>query len=345
MEVFTKARDVKWDNVKFVLIFLVVLGHIADIYANVSEATGMLRFVIYTFHMPLFIFISGLFGKKNIKEKRYNKIFSYFVLYLFIKILDFIAKWIVNGTKPAFHLFSEGSVPWYAFCLFAFSLITIAVDRFDRRYIFVFSIILALVAGYDNDLGDFLCISRIIVYFPFYFAGYCLEANKVKDFLGSKKMKALSVLVIVAVIAATVFFYDNIKDVKFIFTGRNPYGVFKPGCPYAFLVRLACYIVSALMSAAIISLVPGGKSSNVFTRIGERSVQIYALHFFFKILYFGLINDNFHIDGYFTSMLIVYEIIVSVVLMIICSLPFWNPLFTEMMNIGRRKEIYPEKLQ
>ena len=345
MEVFTKARDVKWDNVKFVLIFLVVLGHIADIYANVSGATGILRFVIYTFHMPLFIFISGLFGKKNIREKRYNKIFSYLILYLFIKIIDFIAKWIVNGTKPAFHLFSEGSVPWYAFCLFAFSLITIAVDRFDRRYVFVFSIILALIAGYDNELGDFLCISRIIVYFPFYFAGYCLEADKVKEFLGTKKMKALSVLVIAAVIAATIIFYEEISSVKYIFTGRNPYGVFKPGCPYAFLVRLACYAVSALMSAAIISLVPGGKNSNVFTRVGERSVQIYALHFFFKILYFGLINDNFHIDGYFTSMLIVYEIIVSVVLMIICALPFWNPLFTEMMNIGYRKEVYPEKLK
>ena len=338
MSLTPSIRDTKWDNIKFVLIFLVVLGHIADIYADISFATGVLRFVIYTFHMPLFIFISGLFGKRNIKEKRWNRIFSYLVLYLFIKALDFIAKWIANGTKPAFHLFSDGSVPWYAFCLFAFSLITIAADRLDRRYVFALSVLIALIAGYDNEIRDFLCLSRIIVYFPFYFAGYCLDPKAVKEKLSGPKMKLLAVAVIAAVIAVTVIFYDDIKDVKFIFTGRNPYGVFRAGCPWAFLVRLACYIVSALMGAAVIALVPGSKKTLFFSDIGARSVQIYALHFFFKILYFGLLNGRFHIDAYFTSMLILYELIVAVALTAICAPKFWSPLFEKIMTVPQRKE-------
>ncbi|MBR0113346.1 MAG: acyltransferase family protein [Clostridia bacterium] len=331
-----KTRDVKWDNVKFVLIFLVVLGHIADIYADISVATGILRFVIYTFHMPLFIFISGLFGKTNIRERRWNKIFSYLVLYLFIKVIDFAAKWVVNGTKPAFHLFSDGSVPWYAFCLFAFSVITIAAERFDRKYVFVFSLILAVIAGYDNEIRDFLCLSRIIVYFPFYYAGYCLEADKVKEKLSGKKSKIAGTVIIAVTVAVTIIFYDQIKDVKFLFTGRNPYGIFRPGCPYAFLVRIVCYIVSTFMGAAVIALVPGGEKRTVFSDIGAKSVQIYALHFFFKILYFGLLNNTFRIDSHFTSILLVYEIIIAVVLTAICALPFWNGLFSRLMNVPLR---------
>ncbi len=340
-----KKRDVKWDNVKFILIFLVVLGHIADIYAEVSFATGCLRFIIYTFHMPLFMFISGLFGKRNVDEKRYDKIFSFLVLYLFVKVLDFIAKWIVNGAKPAFHLFSDGSVPWYAFCLFAFSMLIIALKRVDKKYVFIFSILLALVAGYDNDIGDFLCLSRIIVFFPFYFAGYCLDPDKVKEKLSAKKMKIASVIIIAAAIAVTILCYDEIKDMKFLFSGRNPFGRVKPGYPLSFLLRLVCYAVSALMGCAVISLTPGGEKESVFSRVGARSLQIYALHFFFKTLWFGLVSDPLHIDGFFTSKLLVYELIVSVALTALCALPFWSGMFKKILKVPYRKGGEKDNLQ
>ncbi|MBR5111839.1 MAG: acyltransferase family protein, partial [Clostridia bacterium] len=141
-----KERIQRWDNIKFFLIFLVVLGHIADIYANISFATGVLRFYIYTFHMPLFLFVSGLFSKKNIKQKRWKNIFSYLILYLFIKVIDFFAKWAATDSNPGFSLFKAASVPWYAFCLFAFSVIIILIDKVKPAYVIAFSVILACVA-------------------------------------------------------------------------------------------------------------------------------------------------------------------------------------------------------
>ncbi|MBR5262525.1 MAG: acyltransferase family protein, partial [Clostridia bacterium] len=69
----------KWDILKFVLIFFVVFGHFSEQYAGM---TGLF-FFIYSFHMPLFIFVSGLFSKRTINENRYDKIFTYFVLYVF----------------------------------------------------------------------------------------------------------------------------------------------------------------------------------------------------------------------------------------------------------------------
>lgn len=330
-------RIQKWDNVKFFLIFLVVLGHIADIYANISPWTGILRFYIYTFHMPLFLFISGLFGKKNIDLKRWNKISSYLILYLFIKIINFIAKWAANGTQPRFDLFSEASVPWYAFCLFAFCLITIPLSRVKPVYVMTVSIILACVSGYAKNLGDFLCLSRIIVYYPFFYAGYLTNREKLEKLLKNKWITASSILILIAAGVIITLFYDDIKNIKFLFTGRNPYSVFVRNCPYAFVYRLLCYAVSALMGFAFMTIIPSGRISGFVSSAGKASVQIYSLHFALKILYFGLINGRFHIDSYFTSKLILYELLVAAVLTVICALPFWKKPINAIINIPMKK--------
>ena len=333
-----KERIQRWDNIKFFLIFLVVLGHIADIYANVSLATGVIRFYIYTFHMPLFLFVSGLFSKKNIKLKRWRNIFSYLVLYLFIKVLDFFAKWAATGRNPGFSLFKAASVPWYAFCLFAFSVIIILIDKVKPAYVLAFSVILACVAGYDNNIGDFLCLSRIIVFFPFFYAGYIIEPAKLNDFLKDKRIVGASVAVLISAAVVIACLYGNIKDIKFLFTGRNPYRVFIKNAPYAFVFRLICYAVSALMGFAFMAVIPDKIGKGKIAKIGARSVQIYSLHFAFKLLWFGLVNDRFHIDSFFTSKLLIYELLVAVVIFVICALPFWEPFFKKLLYVPSKEE-------
>lgn len=56
-----------WDNLKFLLILLVVVGHFADFFTAESNSFRALFLFIYSFHMPMFFFISGLFfsEKKN----------------------------------------------------------------------------------------------------------------------------------------------------------------------------------------------------------------------------------------------------------------------------------------
>ena len=65
-----KERIVLWDNIKFILITLVVIGHLADEFTINSNAYKSIFLFIYSFHMPAFIFISGLFhNEKNILKK------------------------------------------------------------------------------------------------------------------------------------------------------------------------------------------------------------------------------------------------------------------------------------
>ena len=71
-----KKRLYLYDNLKFLLIVLVVLGHLIDdstvkLFGDGGGETGVPQakvfsgaFVfLYAFHMPLFLFISGLFNR------------------------------------------------------------------------------------------------------------------------------------------------------------------------------------------------------------------------------------------------------------------------------------------
>jgi len=58
------ARIAKLDNVKFLLIMSVVIGHFCDPYARYSSFLDSVRILRLFLDMPAFIFISGLFCKK-----------------------------------------------------------------------------------------------------------------------------------------------------------------------------------------------------------------------------------------------------------------------------------------
>ena len=57
------GRIALFDNIKGLLIILVVVGHVAHPVHNDNPAISCLFDVIYLFHMPLFVFVSGLFAK------------------------------------------------------------------------------------------------------------------------------------------------------------------------------------------------------------------------------------------------------------------------------------------
>ena len=60
-------RDGKMDNLKGILIIMVVLGHLTELLLKSGEG-GIVYRLIYAFHMPAFIFISGYFAKSDFKK-------------------------------------------------------------------------------------------------------------------------------------------------------------------------------------------------------------------------------------------------------------------------------------
>ena len=70
----TDTRDYHVDNIKGILIFLVVCGHLLSTLQDMDSTFAIgVRTLIYFFHMPGFIFMSGYLAKGFLK-KEYKRI-------------------------------------------------------------------------------------------------------------------------------------------------------------------------------------------------------------------------------------------------------------------------------
>lgn len=58
--------------------------------------------------------------------------------------------------------------------------------------------------GYDENIGSFLYLSRIIVFFPFYYTGYCLDIKKLQEVLNKTWIKCLSAIFLTDMILYTL---------------------------------------------------------------------------------------------------------------------------------------------
>lgn len=282
------VRLQKWDILKFFLIFLVVLGHIADFNTRNNEYMRTLYLAIYTFHMPLFIFVSGLFAKKTVNEKRKDKIFGYLVMYFVLKFINFLYFWISAG-KTSFRVFTETGLPWFMLALFAHSLITVAVKDFSPKYVMVISVLIACLAGYDKNINSFLALSRIIVFFPFYYAGYLFDTKKIETHCRKALPKILSVIIITAFVLTAVFFGERYYWLRPLVTGANPFASLNTCEEYGFLIRLGYYAVAAALCYAVIVLTPSKTPFGIAAKIGRRTLPVYAFHYIILyILYYNI---------------------------------------------------------
>ena len=66
-----KIRNDYFDNIKSVLITLVVIGHFLLPLESTRLKDGLVN-VIYLFHMPMFIMVSGYFAKGMYEGKRFR---------------------------------------------------------------------------------------------------------------------------------------------------------------------------------------------------------------------------------------------------------------------------------
>lgn len=334
---YVSERTQKWDILKFFMIFLVVLGHAADFYTAESQAMKNLFMIIYTVHMPVFIFVSGLFSKKTVNEKRYDKMLGYVVLYFALKLLPFAYRFS-EMKFPGINLFTESGSPWFMLALFVFNLVTVAVRDRSPKYILIFSIVFACFAGYDANINDFLSLSRIIVFYPFFYLGYCIDRSKIEKICCNKKIKAAAAAVIMIFVIVVIVNGEDVYLLRPLTTGRRAYHLLDNIGRWGFLLRLAYYAVSALVSFAVIIVSPSKTPFGFCAKLGQRTLSVYAFHY--TALYFAferfdcktLIAQALGNGGQWLI------IPISIVITLVFSVNIFNKLLLLIMNIPTKKK-------
>jgi fucose 4-O-acetylase-like acetyltransferase len=265
-------RDSYFDNIKFILIFLVVLGHCITNTIGISNIDKAIYSFIYLFHMPCFIIVSGYFSKNM--EGSFKKVIHIFIIFLEFQFIQYIFKTFIlkediqlTFVKPYWSL-------WFLLALAVWKLLLPYLVRI--KYIFAISIILGILVGYDDNITNYLALSRIITFLPFFLFGYYMKKDKLLKIVSSKKVKIL--LLISTVIIFFLIFLDP-NQINYQWTyGSKPYEKFTVEW-YAGIYRIILYILGFILSFFIFSIVP--KTKNIFTNIGKNSLNIYLIHGFF----------------------------------------------------------------
>lgn len=185
---------------------MVVLGHFIQIgLRNRFLFFQWMWVIIYSFHMPVFIFISGYFAKKHLDKngKRLHRLAIQYILGCFLLCL---IKSILKGELVARSILSPPFGMWYLLCLFFLYLILPWVVGIRRS--FELSVLVALFVGCTDQIGSFLVLSRTICLLPFFLFGALLvgqeEIYKLRR-MPSKRKRCL--MVVWATVFATFLFF------------------------------------------------------------------------------------------------------------------------------------------
>ncbi len=270
-------RIYKWDNLKCFLIVMVVVGHFVNQYAPISDTMKSISLFIYSFHMPLFIFLSGLLQKKWDEKHpfRWDKPIYYIMIGYTLKFCIYGIKLFFHQ-KAVFQWFEDTGIPWYMFAMAAFMVIAYLIKELPLWSVLPISIMTACLAGYDPKIGSFLYLSRIIVFFPFYYTGYCLNLKTLQECLDKTWIKCLSAIFLTDAVLYTMAKIEDTYSYIRLFTGRNAYELIHVESCGA-IHRLLFYAIAFLMGIAIISLAPDCKVPIMGT-IGKRTLTIYFWH-------------------------------------------------------------------
>ena len=334
-------RLAKWDNVKFLLIFLVVLGHVAKGFMGKSDGIGKIVYFIYLFHMPAFIFVSGLFSKRTVNEKRWDKISSFLIIFYFMKVLGWIVK-TLGGSKPGFSLLSEYGIAWYVLGMVFFILITMVIKKYSFSVIMVLSILLGCIIGYDKSVGSFLSLSRVVTFYPFFYLGYSLDTQKLSSFLRKKVVVIASAGWVLTIIGLIWKYYEKVKwSYEYFLKGKGSFAMQFEDCPYvelvdnAWLVRMGYYLIVFVTVIAVIALVPSVTS--MFSRFGSKTLQVYALHESFMYLFLTILGGKAWLGTLNMKLAFLLILGFSIILTVFLSTKLFTPLFSILVN-GVKKE-------
>lgn len=227
------ARDETIDAIKAFAIFCVIFGHCIQYGSGCAFIEGSKYYenfifrVIYSFHMPLFMLISGyLFGLSVKKRKWYEciffkaktliiPIFIWGIFYVFITfVLSDYASTEVSGIRYCIQLYLKYVLTglWFLWAVFYCSAVVAITRHFfkDNPIVYFLGFILSFFLPDLPGFGIYLYKSM----YPFFVIGYfCLSNHRSIIHYLSHKWTFFWVLVLVYILL--FIFYD--RD-SFIYT-------------------------------------------------------------------------------------------------------------------------------
>ena len=295
-------RNYKIDNLKAILIFSVVFGHLIE--NNPTAISKFIYIIIYLFHMPLFAYCSGIFSTYNIKKIFNNLIYPYIVfqiIYLF-----FVNQ--INNINLQIQITTPYWLLWYLLALVFWKFIIHLLpfnSKKEKITLLIISFILSIIVGLDTTVGYYLTLSRMIVFLPFFLLGNInkntnylsnvINKFKLKKNINYSNHKISNYILLICVLFILMISYlisNNLANINIAWL----YGSYSyQTIGYNSLIRLGCTISSLVFLCFFLLVIPN-KKFPVISNIGKSSMQIFLLHGFLILIIreFNLFSNSLH---------------------------------------------------
>lgn len=290
-----KIRIALWDNARFVLLVLVVMGHAISTIRMDSDFGFAAYAYIYLFHMPALILLSGVFAKPESTPKAVKSTVQLLVIWLIWEGIWALTHFFASDRAlPNSWLVSPAWTLWFLVSLATMRILLPYIAQL--RHPLIFSIVLALAAGLFPAVGTHFSASRTLCFLPFFVVGWLakdrgwLSGDWFHQPARWLRGTAWALFAAIAIVFVAVPGFREVWRIDKWLTWRDDYaslfengaiGDWVPGEWWAVAlggigVRSALLVVAAAMTLALLVLVPRGHS--VITVWGSRTLYIYLLH-------------------------------------------------------------------
>ncbi|MEU9556241.1 acyltransferase family protein [Streptomyces fumanus] len=269
-------RDAFFDNAKYLAIVLVAVGHAWEPLRDDSRAVTALYTLVYAFHMPAFIVISGYFSRTfDASPGRIERLVTGVAVpyVVFETAYTFFTRWSDGEPDRPVSLLDPLYLTWFLAALFVWRLTT----PFWRnvRWPLPLALAVAMLATLSPDIGADLDLQRTLQFLPYFVLGLCLRPEHFR-WVRRRAARLLAVPVFAGALVAAYWLAPRFEYAwLFHRSSAERFGV--PAW-YGPLMTLALFGCSLLLVACFLAWVPG--RATWFTALGSGTLYGYLLHGF-----------------------------------------------------------------
>nr|WP_062335352.1 acyltransferase family protein [Herbidospora sakaeratensis] len=319
-----KPRSHHLDNVKFVLIALVISSHALRDTVGADPANKAGYIWAFAFHMPLFVMISGYLSR-NFWDSRgkVNKLVDTILIpYVIVEVGYALLRWGLGG-KWTLTITDPAWLNWY---LVALLLWRVTVPVWKRvRWPFTVAVLVYLLSGFSQLEQDF-SMDRFFGLLPFFVLGMVLKPEHF-EWLHKSWVRMIGAFVLAAWTAAAIVLAPQL-GLK-IFYNRYSYADLNmDDWWYAIGFRVAFLIGVLALCFSVLAIIP--KRETWFSDLGVRTLYAYLLHGIPILILkdFGLLKLEW-LQGPLGTLAIIAS---SFVLAIILCLPITRSIFKWLLE-------------
>jgi fucose 4-O-acetylase-like acetyltransferase len=313
------------DYAKGIGILLVVYAHIARgvFSAGIASDEGwytLVDSVIYTFHMPLFFFLSGLFFYSSLQKrgggalvavKADTILYPYIVWSLLQGTVELMFSRYTNdviSAEDVVNLLEPRAQFWFLFALFMITVLAIPIyAALKQRYFLAVALAFSAVFVFSNAMPEFFHSDYLYAWFVFFAFGVWF--NEIRDAVLSRSRALLGLFFVLFVFSQWLF--------------HGYFGLTHEDGGAGLLVLALIAIMFVVLLAHVLSHYPG----RFMLQLGYSSMAIYLMHVMVGSGVRVFLQKILHVENLYAHLALGFSAAVLIPLGVVKLCRRWDRMF------------------